>query len=342
MTALPGGVSAALAGRTFLVTGGCGLVGSRVVRLLGEAGCATDVVDTMDAYDFDYVWTFGAGRYARKMIRGSVADPAVLEQLPTAYDAVIHAAAYADVAGCLYDPMTDLETNVRGTQVLLDWARSNQIGRFVFLSSASVYGSPAWEQPGEPPQFREIASTAAVSTYANSKLWGETQTNLYGQLYQLPVTCLRYFSVYGEPQVPKRLSHSWCVAWFAMRAAAGYPLRLNGGGDQVRDFIHVDDVAVATVLAAIQPEARSRTINIGTGVASTVRSVAEMVTRHFPGTITTIAPRPAGDPLGGYADTQLMTDVLDWKPTVDLAEGVDRYVRWLRSTPEVIPEWLTS
>lgn len=329
-------------GRRVLVTGGCGLVGSRIVRLLAETGDRVRVLDTMDAYDFDYVTEFGAARYAERVVRGSVADPEAAAAAVEGCDAVVHAAAYADVAGCYFHPSADFDANVHGTQVMLEAARAAGTRRFVFVSSASVYGSPSWPDPGTPPRFAEDDRTSAISTYANSKLWGETQAALYDELYDLPVTVLRYFSVYGEPQVPKRLSHSWCVAWFGMRLAAGRPCELHGGGHQVRDFVHVDDIAAATVAALDRDEARGRVVNVGTGVPTTVRTVAELVGAHFPDARLVETPRRAGDPMGGYADTRAVREVLDWKPAVDLPSGVERYARWLTDNRRLVPSWVLS
>ncbi|WP_432101064.1 NAD-dependent epimerase/dehydratase family protein [Streptomyces sp. WAC 04229] len=128
-------------------------------------------------------------------------------------------------------------------------------------------------------------------------------------------------------------------AWFAARAAAGLLLYLNGGGRQVRDFVHVDDIAEGTLRAPTAPAADGRTVNIGTGRPTTIRTVAELVAAHFPVTRVLETPMPPGDPLGGCASTALMRR-LHWQPAIDVEEGVARYVRWLTSTPAALPDWL--
>ncbi|XVV39210.1 NAD-dependent epimerase/dehydratase family protein [Streptomyces sp. CA-100214] len=130
------------------------------------------------------------------------------------------------------------------------------------------------------------------------------------------------------------------VAWFAARAAAGLPLHLNGGGHQVRDFVHVDDIAEGTLRALTAPDADGRTVNIGTGRATTIRTVASLVAAHFPGTRVLETPMPPGDPLGGCAGTALMRRLLGWEPAVGIEDGVARYVRWLTATPGALPGWL--
>ncbi len=132
------------------------------------------------------------------------------------------------------------------------------------------------------------------------------------------------------------------VAWFAMRAALGLPLHLNGGGYQVRDFVHVDDVAEATLLSAVTERADRTTLNVGTGRATSIRQVADLVRRHHPGARIIETPRPQGDPLGARADTTRMEKVLGWAPEVDIEDGVSRYLEWLEQTPQAIPAWLRT
>ncbi|MFJ5920554.1 NAD-dependent epimerase/dehydratase family protein [Streptomyces ardesiacus] len=106
----------------------------------------------------------------------------------------------------------------------------------------SVYGAM-------PPRFGEERRLRPLSVYASTKAFGEVQTDLVLRPAGISYSVVRYFSVYGQPQVIKPGSHSWVVAWFAARAAAGLPLHLNGGGHQVRDFVHVDDIAEGTLRA---------------------------------------------------------------------------------------------
>ena len=140
----------------------------------------------------------------------------------------------------------------------------------VFVSSASVYGNGS-------PQFVESAAVQPVSVYGNSKAWGEHQTAAVLGGAGISYAVVRYFSVYGEPPVVKERSHSWVVAWFAMRAALGLPLHLNGGGHQIRDMVHVEDIATGTLCALVAPRAHNETVNIGTGTGTSIRQVAELV-----------------------------------------------------------------
>lgn len=350
-----------LAGRTVLVTGGAGLIGSRIAKRLREAGARPVSVCTVDAYPpHVYADLFGIDTHDPDVICGDVRDAELMGRIVPECDYVIHAAALADVAACTRRPLAAIESNVTGTQVLLDTvAATERVRRLVYVSSASVYGNgnpPETLSPelltvrqvleavyGRiPPQFREDAGVRPMSVYANTKAWGETQTALVLGAVGTSYTVVRYFSVYGEPQTVKPGSHSWVVAWFATRAALGLPLHLNGGGHQVRDLIHVDDVAEATVRALVSPRAHTETINIGTGTPTSVRAVSDLVREHFPGTTVLETPLPPGDPLGGYASTGSMSTMLGFTPTVTVPDGIARYVAWLRDHPAAIPAWLTE
>ncbi|MFB0617199.1 NAD-dependent epimerase/dehydratase family protein [Streptomyces sp. AGS-58] len=352
-----------LAGRTVLVTGGAGLIGSRITSYLREVGARPLALCTLDAYPRNtYRDLFGVDPSDPDVIVGDVQNPAAVKRAVAEADYVIHAAALADVAACTRRPMAAIHNNVTGTQVVLDAvAACERIRRVVFVSSASVYGNgnpDDWARPCDeyrsmralleaiygrvPAQFHEHAPLRPMSVYANSKAWGETQAALTLGAVGTSYTIVRYFSVYGEPQVVKQNSHSWVVAWFATRAALGLPLHLNGGGHQVRDLVHVDDIAAATVRALLAPRAHNETINIGTGTPTSIRKVAELVAARYPGSQLVETPMPPGDPLGGYAATHRMESVLGWRPTITVEQGVARYVAWLNRTPAAIPGWLRS
>ncbi|MFI1377755.1 NAD-dependent epimerase/dehydratase family protein [Streptomyces longwoodensis] len=267
---------AVLSGATVAVTGGFGLVGSRIVHKLRALGATPLAVGRLDAYGFaSGPSVFDISPTDPDVLAGDITDAALMDYLVGRADYVIHAAALADVAECTRNPAAALQANIQGTQTVLDAAarHSGTLKRLVFVSSASVYGVGAGSTT-EGARFSEDDPLRPASVYANTKLWGEHQTALTLGGADNSYTVVRYFSVYGEPQVVKENSHSWVVAWFAMRAALGLPLHLNGGGRQVRDFVHVDDIADATLLAAVTDRADRATVNVGTGRATSIRQVA--------------------------------------------------------------------
>lgn len=330
-----------LAGASVLVTGGGGLVGSRIVAQLSACGAIPLVLDRFDAYPHPVRDLFQVDRHGGQVVLGDVRERATVRWLTARADYVIHAAAYADVAACTRRPDTAFAANVHGTQTVLDAVAASNVRRLVFVSSASVYGDGAPNEPGPAP-FREDQPLTPISVYANTKVWGEHQVRLMLGTTSTEYAIVRYFSVYGDPQIPKPGSHSWMVPWLAQSAHTGQPMRLNGGGHQVRDMVHVEDIAHATILALVADQAAGQTINIGTGIPTSVRRIAELIATHYPQAEFVRKPMPDGDPRGGCADTRRAADLLGWRPTISLAQGIDRYVHWLATTPNAIPDWFAS
>ncbi|GAA2264798.1 hypothetical protein GCM10010145_43830 [Streptomyces ruber] len=325
-----------------VVTGGGGLVGSRLTALLCRAGAAVTVLDRMDAYPEAAHTLFGVDRLGADLVVDDVCERDVVRRLLGGADYVVHLAACADVAACTRRPGEAFRSNLQGTQVVLEETAASRVRRLVFASSAAVYGDG---RPGAegPQEFHEDQPLRPLSVYANSKLWAEHQTRLLlGGPGGPEHAVLRYFSVYGAPQVPKPGSHSWMVAWLSMQARLGRPMRLNGGGVQVRDLVHVDDVAAATALALVEERMAGRTVNVGTGTPTSVREVAGLVAAHFPEARCITGDRPEGDPLGGYAATDRSRELLRWTPRIGVREGVTQYVRWLAATPRALPSWLAE
>ncbi|NUS11744.1 MAG: NAD-dependent epimerase/dehydratase family protein [Streptomyces sp.] len=330
-----------LDGASVLVTGGGGLVGSRIVAQLAALGAHPLVLDRFDAYPHPVRDRFEVDRNAAEVVLGDVRERSTVKWLTGRSDFVIHAAAYADVAACTRNPGVAFASNVHGTQTVLDAVTGATVKRLVFVSSASVYGDGDPTSSG-PARFTEDQPLTPISVYANTKVWAEHQVRLMLKGAITEHAIVRYFSVYGDPQVPKPASHSWMVPWMAMAAHTGRPIRLNGGGRQVRDMVHVDDIAHATILALVTDEMAGRAVNIGTGVATTVREIGELIAAHYPGAEFVETPRPGGDPLGGCADTRRAADLLGWQPGIKLADGIDRYVAWLNATSGAIPDWFTA
>ena len=322
-----------LTGRRVLVTGGAGFIGGHIVRRLAGAGAAPVVVDTLDGYAFDQVERFGIEGLAH-VVRGDAADPAVVEPLVRDADVVVHAAACADVAACTADPDRDFGS-MRAAQTVLEAARRSPGTRVVLASSAQVYGAA----PTDGVLFREDDPLGEPGLlYANSKAWVERQARLYGSLFGVPVTVLRFFSVYGPHQVPKPGSHSWAAAVFSVRALKGLPLVVHGDGSQVRDLVYVEDVADAVVAAAAVPEASGTTLNVGTGTVTTIADLAGAVAGLVPGTEVVRGPRPEGDPDGGAADVERLDRVLGAPARTDLAAGLRAYLDWARANMDLVGE----
>lgn len=336
--------------KTVLVTGGCGHIGSFVVRsLLKRKVGRIIIVDSLSAYPFDQTMIFCGDILTRDDIvfrKKDIANYGEIREVFKDVNIVFHLAAYADVAATIYNPDEDIRTNINGTYNVLKACRENGVEKYVFASSAAVYGDQPWID-NKPPAFKEDLRPNPLSTYANSKLWGEFEAKLFHKLYGLRTTSLRYFSVYGPMQVPKPKSHSWVVAIFIVRSLRGKPLTVYGG-DQVRDFIYVEDVAEATVRAAEVNGIEGEAINVGTGIPTRIIDLAETVSSVIKETlghsikidIDVVDYRPLGDPKGGYADTTKMKGLLGFTPKTDILEGIKKTLEWWLNSGDVVIDWV--
>jgi len=337
-----------LGGKSVLVTGGCGHIGSYVVsKLLQRSVEEIVVVDTLNAYPFDQLSLY-CSDYLKHgnvtLYKVNIADREKLSEIFRKHrpDIVFHLAAYADVAATVYNPDENFRTNIIGTYNVLSESLRNSVEKYVFASSASVYGDQSWIE-GCPPKFSEDMKLNPLSPYANAKLWGELEALLYCRLYGLKTVSLRYFSIYGPKQIPKPKSHSWAVAIFATRVLKGKPIIVYGG-NQIRDFIMVEDVAEATVKAS--EEVSCEVINVGTGRPTSILKLAQMVSAIFEedygikAEVQILNYRPKGDPLGGYADATKMIKLLKFSPLYSLEDGLRKTIEWYVNHKKLIPKYV--
>ena len=321
--------------KKILVTGGAGTVGCNIVKKLVNRNAEVTVVDNLSAYPFDYLKDYGVGDISSvNFVKGDITDKDLMDNLIQKQDIVIHAAALADVGACVRNPEIEFQTNVVSTQGILETSKKNNIEKFIFISSAAVYGM------GNRGIFKETDPCFPVSNYALSKYWGEQQTKLYYDLYDLPTTSIRFFSVYGSPQIPKQGSHSWAVAIFGALAKKGKPITVFGDGNQIRDFTHVTDIAESVVLSTEKNSTNGKFFNVGTGKPTKINEIVEKVFQNVDPVPINYKPYPAGDPIGGYSDTTLMKKLLNWEPEMTLENGIKEYFDWFSEHEYLVPSWV--
>ena len=234
-------------------------------------------------------------------------------------EALSHQAAQMDVRRSVREPDFDAEVNVLGTVRLLENCVRYGVGKGVFASTGAVYGEQhQFPVPEDHPQY-------PVSPYGVSKLAGERYMHFYSVQYGLPYVALRYANVYGPRQDPH--GEAGVVAIFCGNLAEGRTSRINGTGEQTRDYVYVGDVARANVLA-LEGQVPSGAYNIGTGIETSVNSLYELLRaisgKFLPGEY---GPAKPGEQTRSSVDPTLASRVLGWRPEVDLTSGLTEMLR---------------
>jgi UDP-glucose 4-epimerase len=304
-----------------LVTGGGGFIGSHVVDRLRAGGVTPRIFDlSVSAHHSpSEVETF----------TGSITDPANLDLAMRDCDAVIHLAAVADVGHVHADPALAEEINTRGTRNVLEAACRAEVGRVVYGSTTWVYSDCAEQEVDE-----ETPIPAPRHLYTATKLAGENYCAGYAELFDLESTVLRFGIPYGP-----RARTAGVVARFTDLALEGKALTIAGDGSQSRSFVYVEDLA-AGIVAGLRPKAAGRTYNLSGDEVVTILEIAERVQENTEGCeIVHTPPRP-GDFPGKVISSRRARDELGWRAETSFAEGVRRYVEWVRCSirpPDPVP-----
>jgi UDP-glucose 4-epimerase len=298
-----------------LLTGGAGFIGSHVADHLLRRGHEVAIVDDLSSGKRENI-SEGARFYEMDIRSGC--DRAFEEFEP---EALSHQAAQMDVRRSVREPAFDADVNVLGTIGLLENCVRYGVGKVVFASTGgAIYGEQhEFPAPEDHPQY-------PVSPYGVSKLAGERYLNYYRAQYGLPYVVLRYANVYGPRQDPH--GEAGVVAIFCGNLAAGRPSTINGTGEQTRDYVYVEDVAHANVLA-LEGEAPSGAYNIGTGSETSVNQLYELLLeisgKDLP---PEHGPAKPGEQLRSSVDPTLAGHVLDWRLGVGLADGLRETLRF--------------
>ena len=253
--------------RHALVTGGAGFIGSHLVDALIRLGARVTVIDNLTTGKKAHLADAGSDV---DLVVGDIRDRDLLRQLIQGVDVVFHQAAVISVLLSVAQPLASDAVNATGTLEVLEAARDAGCRRVVLASSSAVYG----DDPELPK--RETMPFQPLSPYAVQKMTGEYYAGLYSRLYGLETACLRYFNVFGPRQDPSS-PYSGVISIFMDRAATGRAPVIYGDGEQTRDFIFVQDVVSANLLAAIEAGATSKVFNIGTGSTITINRLWQRV-----------------------------------------------------------------
>lgn len=323
----------------WLITGGCGFIGTNLIRRLLEDSSEDHSIRVYDNLSvggrddlekiasFEEVSPDAPGDISDagvELVVGDVRDSEVTQRAAAGADVIVHLAAQAGVPTSIEDPRYDFEANALGTFNLLEAARHQDVDRFVFASSAAPIGEC------EPPIHEDMACKPKAP-YGASKLAGEGYCSAYHGSFGIETVALRFGNVYG----PLSDHKSSVVAKFIRRAMQGKTLEIYGDGQQTRDFIHTADLTRAIVLAATQSNVGGEVFQIATNSETTINDLTDMLVGILKEEsvldeidVSHTNPR-AGDVRRNYSDTTKAEDILGWTPKVDLVTGLRRTVRAL-------------
>ena len=323
-------------GATILLTGAAGFIGSHAAEALLARGNRVVGVDNFDEFYSRSIKEANlkaataragerGGRFEFEQI--DITDAPRLAQLVARVlpDAVLHLAALAGVRPSIERPAMYARVNVEGTAHLLDAAVKHGVRRFVFASSSSVYGNTA-----KVPFAEDDPVDEPISPYAATKRAAELLCHTYWHLHRLPVTCLRFFTVYGPRQRPDLAIHK-----FTRLISEGKPIPVFGDGSTSRDYTYIDDI-LAGVMSALERCDRYRIYNLGGSSPVTLTTLIEQIERAV-GKQAIIDRKPAqpGDVERTLADLTRSRAELGYAPRTSIEQGIRRFVAWYHETARV-------
>jgi UDP-glucuronate 4-epimerase len=310
-----------------LITGAAGFIGSHLCeRLLSEGRMVVGVDNFDDFYDPKIKRSNIADCLENEnfeLVEADIRDRAAMDEMVGKdIDIIVHLAARAGVRPSIAQPLLYADVNVNGTTVLLEAAKKQRIGKFIFASSSSVYGNNE-----KVPFSEEDNVDFPISPYAATKKACELICHTYHHLYGISLTCLRFFTVYGPRQRPDLAIHK-----FARLIEQGKAIPVYGDGTMSRDFTYIEDIIDGTV-AAMEKCAGFNIYNLGESRPITVNNlIAEIEKALGKKAVKEHVPPQPGDVEQTYADVTKAVKELGYNPTTTIEEGLAQFVTWLRES----------
>ncbi len=293
----------------YLVTGGCGFIGSHIVDRLISEGNEVIVIDDLSAPQNETFYFNDKANYHKLDISCQEAG-----YLFKDVDAVYHLAARSRIQPTINNPNECFVVNVIGTQRVLQWSIENGVKRFIYSGTSSLYG----HQNTAP--FTPNMPSDCLNPYSLSKWMGEQVCKLYTQLHDIKCYVLRYFNVYG-PREPLKGEYAPVIGLFKRQVAEGKPMTIVGDGTQRRDFTYIDDVVDANMLASsLEASYKFKIWNVGSGKNYTINELADMIGKEK----DYIPSRPA-EVKTTLADISDTVSELGWVPKNSLELTINAY-----------------
>jgi UDP-glucuronate 4-epimerase len=309
-----------------LVTGAAGFIGSHLSERLLSEGCRVVGLDNFDDFYDPKIKRRNIMRSMEnsgfELVEADIRDRDCVEGILKTHQVgvIVHLAAKAGVRPSIKDPVGYADVNIGGTGAMLEAARRCGVKRFIFGSSSSVYGNNK-----KVPFSEADCVDFPISPYAATKKAGELLCHTYGHLYDMDVTCLRLFTVYGPRQRPDLAIHK-----FARLIEAGKPIPVFGDGSMRRDFTYIDDI-IDGVTVAIEYCSGYEIFNLGESrpvrLDELIKSLEKVLGKKV---VIERLPLQPGDVLQTYADVTKAREKLGYEPRTELSVGLVRFVEWLR------------
>jgi len=323
-----------LKNKRIIVTGGAGFIGSHVVDLLLSNDNEVVIID-----DFSTGKSENIKDHLSKNLfaveRADVRDLDMMIDLTQGADLVFHLAV-ACLRKSLNDPFFVHEANTTATLNLCQASLLNNVERFIYVSSSEAYGSALYVPMDENHPLNP------TTLYGASKAAGELYTLAYWRTHGLPTIVVRPFNTYG-PREPSEGLRAEVIPKFVYRAMAGLQPVIFGTGNQTRDFTWVEDTARGILMAAECDEMVGEIVNISAGHEISIQRICQLVLENL--AIQDIEPnyleegRP-GDVKRHYADISKAKRLFNFIPTIGIEDGIDRYIKWLRTQDIVLEDWI--
>lgn len=309
---------------TILVTGGAGFIGSHLCDKLLEMGERVLCLDNFNDY-YDPKLKEANIREMKEnpgfnLVRGDILDRKLLEDIFSNYriERVAHLAAIAGVRPSILSPQSYIDTDIKGTVNLLEISRRYNIKNFIFGSSSSVYGIEE-----RIPSNEENPTDHQISPYAAAKKSAELFCRVYHHLYEMPITILRFFTVYGPRQRP-----DMAIRKFTELMMNGKPIQIFGDGTSKRDYTYIDDI-IDGVFNALQRKFDFEIINLGDSKIIELKELVAIISEELgiEPKVEQLLPQPGDVPIT-YADIGKAERLLNYKPRVYIREGIRRFIEW--------------
>ena len=317
-------------GKTVLITGGAGCVGSNLTKALIKAEAAKIIV--LDDLSAAAKWNIPVDP-AVLFVQGSILDDEVMKR---AYsfnpDYVFHLAAHFANQNSVDNPETDLLVNGQGTIKVLQYAGLTRVKRVVFASSGcSVYGSQA-----PLPLKEDFVSLHLDTPYQITKLLGELYCNFFRDYHKVPVAIARYFNVYGPGEIPGAYRN--VIPNFMWWAMHGQPLPITGTGEETRDFTFVEDIVDGTLRLGVIPAAEGDAFNLASETETQVKDIAAMVNKLTGNKAgVRMVPRRDWDLISKRrASIAKASKVLGYVPRMKMEVGITRVYDWIKENKDNI------